>query len=256
MSKSPTRLYVGSQFTWEGKTVKITSFRDKAVIACTYKPRKKGEYGDKIDQRLRIPFADIIETRRKADALCRKLTKQITDCKNLKAIKAAGEKIAAFVKRNRKALRHFDIQTVQETFSKHSLAIRERYEQRARAKRDAIAAAKWKKEREELARTHDADLARWLAGEEMDRFFDVVKLRVKEGFVETTTHQRATVAESRKVYRFALRHRGKGWQANGEQVMLDRFPLRRVTASEVEVGCTIIEWPEIDRLAKQEGWTK
>lgn len=55
------RLFVGAWFRWQGIQVKVTSFSDDQsyVNACSYKARKKGEYGDKIDKRFKLNALDI-----------------------------------------------------------------------------------------------------------------------------------------------------------------------------------------------------
>ena len=59
------RLTVGASFKWQGVEIKVTSFaRDQShAVACSYKPRRKGEYGDKIDKRFRITRAELLEGR-------------------------------------------------------------------------------------------------------------------------------------------------------------------------------------------------
>ena len=55
-AKSSGRLCMGVKFSWYNKEVKVTSFNDKkkTLVACSYRPKKKGEYGDKIEKRFTI----------------------------------------------------------------------------------------------------------------------------------------------------------------------------------------------------------
>lgn len=53
------RVYVGRSFIWNGQHVRCTSISKDGLIACSYKDRKDGEYGDKIDRRYTILNADM-----------------------------------------------------------------------------------------------------------------------------------------------------------------------------------------------------
>lgn len=55
------RLAVGFKFPWKEHKAKVTSFGDDGtyLMACTYRPRKEGEYTEKIARRFRITIADI-----------------------------------------------------------------------------------------------------------------------------------------------------------------------------------------------------
>ena len=68
--KTQGRLVVGAEFSWQGKTVKVTSFDDVAhsLIACAYQPRKEGEYSSKIKKRFRITVEDLRMARKVTDA--------------------------------------------------------------------------------------------------------------------------------------------------------------------------------------------
>jgi len=59
------RLVVNARFKWQGVEVRVTSFaKDSSYInCCSYKPRKKGEYGDKIDKRFKITRQELLENR-------------------------------------------------------------------------------------------------------------------------------------------------------------------------------------------------
>lgn len=48
------RVYVNRRFTWNGQHVRCTSVGKDGLIACSYKPRKEGTYGEKIDRRYTI----------------------------------------------------------------------------------------------------------------------------------------------------------------------------------------------------------
>ena len=59
-----------------------------------------------------------------------------------------------------------------------------------------------------------------------------------------------------KAFRFVklVRERGEPWQRNGRQVRVGHYQLDRIEASgDFRAGCHLIEWAEIERLAKAEG---
>ena len=65
---TPTRIYVGRQFRWQGEYVACTSFSADGsyLTACEYHPRKKGSYKNKVKRRHKITIADIHTARREA----------------------------------------------------------------------------------------------------------------------------------------------------------------------------------------------
>lgn len=116
---------------------------------------------------------------------------------------------------------------------------------------ESEAARKREAERQEkLAETHDADLARWAAGENVKRYFNEVRLRIKDGFVETSTGFTASAAAVREAIPFVKRFRKKGWKSNGSTRDIDEHPIRSVSPEGVQVGCTFVEWSEILRIEK------
>jgi hypothetical protein len=57
------RVAKGCTFDFRGLRPKVTSFSNGCVVACTYKPRKEGEYGDKLERRFTISREHIITDR-------------------------------------------------------------------------------------------------------------------------------------------------------------------------------------------------
>lgn len=84
MNRQKCRLVVGAEFDWKGQRVTVTSFAadQSYVTACSYKPREKGEYANKIDKRFKITRDDIL-----ADRADRKERKEL-----LAKLTEAGEK--------------------------------------------------------------------------------------------------------------------------------------------------------------------
>lgn len=71
-AKSAGRLVLGTEFSWKGETVKVTSFKDEehSLIACAYHPHPKGSTPSKVKKRFTITIADFkqeMSKRRKSE---------------------------------------------------------------------------------------------------------------------------------------------------------------------------------------------
>ena len=108
------------------------------------------------------------------------------------------------------------------------------------AEREATKQARLKREAEEAAQ-----LAKWVAGELSYGRFSAMRLRVKEGEVQTTHGARVPVIEARKLYR-ALK---AGLDVVGRQV--GYYRVTRVTDSELVIGCHNIPMSEVERIAPE-----
>ena len=108
------------------------------------------------------------------------------------------------------------------------------------AEREAAKQARLKREAEEAAQ-----LAKWVAGELSYGRFSAMRLRVKEGEVQTTHGATVPVIEARKLYR-ALK---AGLDVVGQQVGYYRVTC--VTESELVVGCHRIPLSEVERIAPE-----
>jgi hypothetical protein len=85
-----------------------------------------------------------------------------------------------------------------------------------------------------------AGLARWCAGEDVDAHFGEVRLRILNGRVEANTDGYRTVEFARYMMPWILEHRGERLVHMG----------LKLSPEGVSPGyCTLIPWPEIDRLA-------
>jgi hypothetical protein len=244
ITKTPTRLNVRAKFTWQGHFVTVTSFSgDGAYLtAVTYKDGDRSE----IDRRFKVTLAEIKAHRKEADAKRRKYEKEMAAAETLAQLKEVEARIVAI---GRAGFRHFDVEELRAAYSKRSAEITKGIEDALRAERDVIRKAQYEEEKTRLAATHDTDLARWLNGEAVDRYFDVVRLRINGEWVETSTGQRATLKGVRVVLGFLAKHRA-GWKANGSRFNLDEFPIREISESGVQVGCTLVEWAEVDRIVE------
>lgn len=282
-TKTATRLYVGAKFTWDGKIVTVTSMASESLVACTYHDDEEScrdedapvgslvyefryyrrliarkdlpgkglivelsgpvERDKRIDRRYKITYAELAAARKAYDTRRKGYEKRLGAATTLAEVDAIA---TAATSEGRRAFRHFDIEMLQEAVKQATERIRENMteEQRA-AEHDA--------EQARLEVSRQADLQRWLAGEDVHRHFDAVHLRVKDGYVETSTGQRATVESARLALTFIKRMRKKpaGWTASGktEGPKVDLFDLEYIKADEVKVGCTRIPMSEIDRIA-------
>lgn len=277
-TKTPERLYVGAKFTWDGRVVQITSMRDDSLVACTYSDRAEGspgtvntfdyfagsyrkilqrrdsengsifiEYGapDKlvshsgtIEKRYIIKYAALAAARKDYDQRRRDFEKRIaatTSPAELDAV--AAEATAA----GRAAYRHFDIEILRDAVT----AARKRI-------LAAMSEASMQAEKLRQAEAEAVDLERWQNGEDVRRHFNELRVRVKDGYVETTTGQRATVASVRKILPFIqlYRKKGKEWVRNDPDApSADLHPLKRIDSTGVLIGCTFFPWTEVDRAA-------
>jgi hypothetical protein len=277
-TKTPARLHRGSQFTWQGHRVRVTSFNDddQSLTACSYKStsyRKQEEVGDTthfdrahrrielvkryedgticlrlgppakdetadIDRRFKITHAELLAARKTYDATRRQHERAIAAATTMAALYAA---CAAASDAGARAFRHFDLDILRADITAKSKALRS---QMTAAELEAAANARSARQAE--------NLRRWMAGEDVCDFFTAEnRLRVKDGKVEVSNGNSVTLAAARATLAFVRRHRKKGWHANGETHDVDAFALQRVDGTGVTIGCTFLKWAEIDRIAKQ-----
>lgn len=276
------RLFVGAQFTWRGERVTVTSIAGDHLIACSYHPgghssqKEPGDYdyfdghirrieilnrkpdgtlaavfsaptngqgesraGD-ILHRHRIPFTTLAAVRKDYDRRRKGYEAQIAAATTLERL---NEISATASGEGQHAWRHFDLDLLRAALKARFAAIRQEFPDEAR-KFDEQALARQQAERADR-------LKRWLAGEDVRDFFghDQNHLRIKDGFVEVSNGNRVTLAAARATLAFVQRHRRQGWHQNGSTHAVDAFQLSRVDAKGVTIGCTFLEWAEVDRLA-------
>lgn len=241
-TRTPERLYVGAEFNWEGMRLTVTSMEKSHLIGCTYH-RYKHEGERKIKNRVRVTYEAIQAVRKVFDTNRRKWEKEISAAKTHEELEAIGNRFAAGDKAQ---FRHFDVEMVRELYAKAGEAI-------SANQRRQESEESWRKEMErraKLAETHDADLALWISGEPIHRHFDVVRLRIIGDKVETSTGFIASVAAVKEALPFVKRYRKKGLHSNGTQKSVDEHPIKSVGSNGVQVGCTLVEWTEVDRIAE------
>jgi hypothetical protein len=277
--KTPGRLHVGREFTWQGQAVKVTSMREESLVACAYGQYirdGKWEVGHlvyldvrrrleasvkqpddtwilrvsapvnlpdrKIRQRFTIPYTEIESARRAAESKRRAYEKELAEAETLESVTAIAGRASA---EGEGAFRHFDIDLLQKAATAASGRIlksmsaeeKRQYQEKRGAQR---------------ARAQAEALQRWLAGEDVREWFaGPVRLRVKDNRVETSTQQSATLEGVRQVLPLILRLRHKSGPV--EDVQLDLNEVKHAGKEGVQVGCTLVPWPEIEALARQLG---
>lgn len=139
----------------------------------------------------------------------------------------------------------------------------ERAERESKAKREAIAK---KRKNAAYRRNHVADLLLWrVTGKETDdrsHWLDFSAwpgtfLRVDGEEVETSRGARVPLTAAKRTFLFVekIREAKGGWQSNGTTHRVGPFSLDSVSSKgDVKVGCHEILWPEIELLAKSQGW--
>lgn len=225
-TKNPARLHTGARFNFNGMRLTVTSMEKGHLIGCTYKEDQS------IKNRVRVKYSKIIEKRKTMDAAFRAWIKRIAEADTMVQLSAVqGE----FRLGNRDDFRHFDIEEIRKAYVQKEKELLESLSSEQRSKLNA--------EREE------ANLARWMAGETVDCYFRTVRLRIKGDKIETSTGYTATISGVKEAMSFVQKRRAKGWKANGTKMDLDEFPIKSVSSKGVQVGCTFVEWSEIDRIS-------
>ena len=71
----------------------------------------------------------------------------------------------------------------------------------------------------------------------------------------TSKGARISYDAGKRTFEFAMKARAKGWHQNGSTFAIDSYHLSAVNEQGIIAGCHRISWSEIERFAKQEGWT-
>lgn len=278
-TKSPGRLYIGSQFTWAGEFVTVTSFNDDkaTLIACTYTDNeadssdglKVGGIGyfrngyRKVealhideDDTVCVRFSPKVEHDRTIarrftithDELVAKRKEYDGRRKKYEQQIAAAETMiqidaigVAATAEGKNAYRHFDLDILWDAFKARGAAINE--------KQSAAEAEAYELYR---AKEYAQLVERWVAGEDVHlplRSEPTIRVRVKGNRVEVSNGNSVTLTGARTALAFVLGHRAAGWEANGSTFDVDAFKVKRVHPTEgVTIGCTHFDWPEVERF--------
>jgi hypothetical protein len=280
-TKTASRLCVGSDFTWKGERVTVTSFDDakKTLTACSYttdqdhnSERRVGgivydmgeyrvleartDYEDgsiaarfsakvteerKIKKRFCISAEEMQTVRADYGARRRKHEKAIKAAKTLDELASAKQ---AAADEGASAYRHFDLEIIQaaiETRREGIINGMPTDEDRAKA---------LKEEKARAAERCRVEMAEWVAGGDVRPYFaGIIKLRIKDSFVECSNGNKVSLEAAFKTLPLVHRCREKGWESNGQVHDVDAFRLERIDRNGVTIGCTLIPWEEVDRFS-------
>lgn len=279
-AKTPKRLMIGSEFTWGTLKLTVTNIRQDHLIACLYGGgRYRGNdhavalgdfeslhdgkyhrieefaygtdgslsvhfsgpvedpYERKPDRVVKIKFAELAAARAAFEANRRKALAAIAHAENIEKLTEAHAEIASAAPGT---YRHFDIEDIRKS-------VHERKREFEIAEFRAIEEFRREAHRTQLAASYESDLERWVNGEPARQWFHDVRLRVRNGRVETSTGQSASVESVCKVLPVVLRRRNSLGPVRN--LMVDSFEVVEQTAAGVKVGCTLVPWPEVEHLA-------
>ncbi len=210
-----------------------------------YGPKLHGEWdGEEIEtRRLKIGFDELQAERKAADARVRAWVKRIQAAETVAVLRQTSQECST--EHSTTPFRHFDMESFKDSISKRYEAIVKALDAAQRAELEQQA----KTQRLEQQKKH---LPAWLAGEKVPiNFFDVTphRLRIMGDSVEVTNGNSVPLSEARAALTFAQKHRRKGWQAGAKSIYVGGHRLKEITDKYVTIGCTTLEWTEIDRIA-------
>lgn len=261
--KTPERLCVGADFTWEGCAVTVTSMTPTHLVACSYKD-DRGNHNEVItagsvtwtqgrrlvewvkhvedgsmllrlsanapeqrspDRVFKITYEALTARRKQFDMARKDVLKSIGAADTAESLHAIRIELA---NQPRFTYRHFDIEDFR-------LAIDNR-------KKDFDS-----RDIAELEAASEAErLEHWKSGKLARGWFSQVCLRVNGAYVEASTGQSVSLSSARELLPWLLLNRKKVGPVNGWQ--LDLHEVKRITPFGVLIGCTRVPWTEIDRV--------
>lgn len=249
---TPSRLHVGSQFTWHGRYLTVTSMRNDSLVACSYKDYRQEVRGIKagatigydpvwlitstkrdgaatmlrvvkvgksynergIDKRFIIRYAEIVDLRRSAKARVKSMLEKIAACDPKKDADKLSKEI------NSEHFRHFEFEEIRAGFQR---------------RKEWIA--------------NEGKIEAWRKGEN-GAWLDVkqVLVRVNGDRVECSNGNHISRSAAVAVLPVLMAQRSK---TTSLKLPLDSYQIDRVSNAGVKIGCTLIPWPEIDRIVPQ-----
>lgn len=250
-SKAPERLHVGSQITWKGVCLTVTSMRKDSLVACSYKDVERDH--DRLKPGSFIGYSERIITSAKRDGkatiirvidaprsngdrvLAKRLTIKYSEIAELRKtcrarVKAMVEKIAAcnpdkdrarLTKEiNAEHFRHFELEEIQAAFSKR---------------------VKWLASEVTVEAWRNGTGGAWL-----DSHDTLIRLRADR--VECSNGNSISKAAAKAVLPVLLDNRKKTVDLD---VRVDSYTIDRVSKDGVKIGCTRVPWPEVERIIPQ-----
>lgn len=134
----------------------------------------------------------------------------------------------------------------------------------AREKREAAEAEARAREAERFAKAAEVRRA-WLAGESNSTYVPGggylsdatggALIRANGDELETSHGASVPLAHAVKAFRFVklVRERGETWRTNGRKVRVGHYQIDAIDSGGFTAGCHRINWPEIERLARELG---
>lgn len=247
---TPERLHVGSNMTWQGHYLTVTSMRDDSLVACSYKdtspsynerwrigstigydkphvitsikrdgkatllrviPAKASSGHRTIAKRFTITYAEIAEYRRTENARVKAVITEIETCDPVKDGTQLSKRISA------EHFRHFQLEKINAAFAKRKGCM---------ADEDKIAA--------------------WRSGAN-GAWLDIksIVLRVRGDLVECSNGNSVSLAAVRRALPIVIDRR----QSPGTLTLpLDGYTINATRSDGVKVGCTLVPWPEVEQL--------
>lgn len=278
-SRKWIRLRIGSEFTWQGVTVKVTSISPKQghLIACqiqnhrgindchyidgNYRCVNKRQqlkdatliihYGamrayqpDKVTRRFTLTHADLAARDNAAVALHAKLKKEILAVKTLAELEAFEKQWDHNTTEIRHTLRHWETEALRDVFSHHSSQII------SQADPEELSAYRARKRDSETLRAAEA-IAKWRAGGPWTAGYTKTNyLRINGETVDVSNGNFVTLDDARQALPVLIRmHRNlKSPLEIEESIRIGDFHLKRVAKDHVKIGCTEIPWTEVQWL--------
>ena len=250
--KTPERLCIGSDFTWKGQRLTVTNMLKDYFVACSYGERADEphvyldgyrridhqaavadgcvalrlsapmkEPSRKPEKVVKIPYRELATVRKEADALRKQTLSRIAAVESIAALADLTQELLNVP---RGTFRHFDIEDIRKS-------LQDRESELGKSEAEA------------------EHLQRWLAGGRLSRTFSQVRLRISGDYVETSTGQSASLDAVRRALPVVLKHRGKEISPSG--LVVDIHTVTRISQAGVKVGCTLVPWAEVEKLAVQ-----
>lgn len=280
------RLHVGSKITWRGLDLKVTSFAadGSSLIACGAAIEHKPE-GYLNDQSYPLPARSVMQGRTVYchEQRCYRRVLVSKDTPEGSSITVLGPKVETDSTPGRRVCIHFEemeaekkacAQRLRQTLAairgaadltalndlrkqltgEHEAApfrhfdlekIHAAWKEKTAALEKAMTVEELERQ---LSQARAENLARFKAGDGPRLVPGLPKnyLRVKDGRVEVTNGNAVDLSEALAGFRFASKHRAKGWRAGG--VYCGGHEMKEITPEGVVIGCTPLDWEEIETL--------
>jgi hypothetical protein len=251
-AKTPVRLCVGSQFTWLGHFVTVTSMRKDSLVACTYKQcvdypcgiqigsqigyganahvitaakrdgkatilrviKSRQDDGRDIERRFTITYAQIAEYRKTAKARLNEVLEAVEKCN----LDSDGERSNLTKLVSAQHFRHWELEQVNTAFAR---------------RKDWIA-----------NQSRIDDWRKNVNGAWLD--VNGIFLRVNGDLVECSNGNCVSVAAVRRVLPIVLDNR----HGAALHLPVDGYTIKSTSAIGVKIGCTMVPWTEVDYVEK------